>query len=1065
MIAETFIKKPVTAIVISIVIVLVGIISMLQLPVAQYPDITPPTVTVSGNFTGADAQTVEQTTTTAIETQINGTPGMTYMSSNSTASGQSTVNVNFEIGTDVNIAALDVQNRVSVAQPSLPDAVKRLGLTVRKRNPSIMMALALYSPNGTHDATFIGNYANIYLKDALQRVKGVGDIVSRADDFGMRIWLNPDKLASLEMTTTDVTAALAEQNLQVAAGTVGGNPQPQTQSFEYSVLTNSRINTKEQFESIIVRTQPSTGTLVYLKDIARVELGKFDYGSNAYVDGKPAAFVLVYQAPGANALDTYEGVTKALTELKKSFPKDIDYAVPLETVTVVKVSIREVLHTLLEALVLVVLVVFLFLQNWRATLIPVLAIPVSLIGTFIFFIPFGFTINTLTLFAFVLAIGIVVDDAIVVVEAVQHYIDHNKLSPKEATKRAMKDISAPVIAIALILAAVFVPVGFIPGIVGRLYQQFAITIAVSVIISAFVALSLTPALCMLLLKPSKDENAKKNVLDKFFAWFNGGFAKLNRSYTRGVAKWIRFTPMVLIMLICLFVGLFFMFKSKPSGFIPSEDEGRLYVTYEMPEASSTTRSKNMLLEIMHRVQSVPGVRTVGGLAGLNILSFSNKSNVGTMFVNLQPWDDRTSKEMQLQSIIGEIQKRTGDIKEARIMAIAPPAIPGLGQTAGFTFELQQTTSTDNIQEFESVARKFLAEVNQRPEIGLAYTFFTTHTPSYQVTLDKEKAKKLGVSVADVYGTMSTLLGSSYINDFNLYGRNFRVMAQADSSFRSSIEELGKFYVRNSQGSMIPLNSLVTTKVIESPSLISHYNIYRAIEINGSPKPGYSSGQAITALKEVAAKSLPVGYGYEFSGLSREEIAAGDSTMIIFGISIIFVFLFLAALYESWSIPFSVLFAVPIGAFGSILTLLLLPKLTNNVYAQIGLITLIGLAAKNAILIVEFAKERVDQGVEIVAATLQAVNLRLRPIIMTSLAFILGVLPLAFASGAAAESRKTIGWTVFGGMLSATTLAIFVVPVLFVLITKISYGRKVKRLQEEHRQVEDVDKIIIEEGRD
>jgi HAE1 family hydrophobic/amphiphilic exporter-1 len=508
-----------------------------------------------------------------------------------------------------------------------------------------------------------------------------------------------------------------------------------------------------------------------------------------------------------------------------------------------------------------------------------------------------------------------------------------------------------------------------------------------------------------------------------------------------------------------------MFKAKPSGFIPSEDEGRLYVTYELPEAASTTRSKNMLLEIMSRVQSVPGVRTVGGLAGLNILSFSNKSNVGTMFVNLKPWDDRKSKEMQLQNIITEVQKRTADIKEARIMAIAPPAIPGLGQTAGFTFELQQTTSTDNIQQFENVARSFLAEVNKRPEIGMAYTFFTTHTPSYQVTLDKEKAKKLGVSVADVYGTMSTLLGSSYINDFNLYGRNFRVMAQADSSFRSSIEELGKFYVRNSQGSMIPLNSLVSTKVIESPSLISHYNIYRSVEINGSPKPGYSSGQAITALKEVAASSLPVGYGYEFSGLSREEIAAGDSTLIIFGISIIFVFLFLAALYESWSIPFSVLFAVPIGAFGSILTLLLLPNLTNNVYAQIGLITLIGLAAKNAILIVEFAKERVDHGVEIVAATLQAVNLRLRPIIMTSLAFILGVLPLAFASGAAAESRKTIGWTVFGGMLAATTLAIFVVPVLFVLITKISYGRKVKRLAEEHKQIEDVDKTIIEQGRD
>jgi hydrophobic/amphiphilic exporter-1 (mainly G- bacteria), HAE1 family len=1063
MIADTFIKKPVTAIVISIVIVLVGLIAMTILPVAQYPNITPPTVTVSGNFIGADAQTVEQTTTTAIETQINGTPGMTYMSSNSTSSGQSSINVNFEIGTDVNIAALDVQNRVSVAQPALPDAVKRLGLTVRKRNPSIMVALALYSPNGTHDATFIGNYANIYLKDALQRVKGVGDIISRSDDFGMRIWLNPGKLASLEMTTTDVLSALTEQNLQVAAGTVGGNPQPQTQSFEYSVLTNSRINTKEQFENIIVRTVPSTGTIVYLKDIARVELGKFDYGTNAYVNGKPAAFVLIYQAPGANALETFDGLNKALAELKKSFPKDIDYVMPLETVTVVKVSIEEVLHTLIEALLLVVLVVFLFLQNWRATLIPVLAIPVSLIGTFIFFIPFGFTINTLTLFAFVLAIGIVVDDAIVVVEAVQHYIDEGKLSPKEATKKAMKDISGPVIAIALILAAVFVPVGFIPGIVGRLYQQFAITIAVSVIISAFVALSLTPALCSIMLKPSKPATAKKNLLEKFFAWFNKGFGKFNRSYKNGVAKWIKFTPMVLIMMVCLFVGLFFMFKSKPSGFIPSEDEGRLYVTYELPEAASTSRSKEMLLNIMNRVQAVPGVRTVGGLAGLNIITFAGKSNVGTMFVLLKPWEDRKTKALQLQSIIAEIQKRTADIKEARIMAIAPPAIPGLGQTAGFTFELQQTTSTDNIQQFEAVARKFLAEVNQRPEIGGAYTFFGTHTPSYRVDVDKEKAKKMGVSVADIYGTMSTLLGSSYVNDFNLYGRNFRVVAQADSSFRSSISELGKYYVRNSQGSMIPMSSLVTTTVVESPSLITHYNIYRSVEINGSPKPGFSSGQAIKALEEVAAKSLPVGYSYEFSGLSREEISAGNSTTLIFGITIIFVFLFLAALYESWSIPFSVLLAVPIGAFGSILTLLLLPNLTNNIYAQIGLITLIGLAAKNAILIVEFAKERVDHGVEVVAATLEAVYLRLRPIVMTSLAFILGVLPLAFASGAAAESRKTIGWTVFGGMLAATTLAIFVVPVLFVLITKLSYGKKIKRLKAMQEQIEQVDKSILDEG--
>ena len=1037
------------AIVSSIVIVLVGLIALTTLPVAQYPDVTPPTVTISGNFTGADAQTVEQTTTTAIETQVNGVPGMSYMSSNSTSSGQSSINVVFDVGTDVNIAALDVQNRVSVAEPALPDVVKRLGLTVRKRQPSIMIALALYSPNGTHDSQFIGNFANIYLKDALQRVKGVGDIVSRADDFGMRIWLNPEKLAALRMTPGDITASLAEQNLQIAAGTVGGSPQPTTQSFEYSVLTNSRLNTKEQFEDIVVRSSPSEGSIVYLKDIARIELGKFDYNANAFVSGKPAAFVLIYQAPGANALDTYDGVMKALVEMKKTFPKDIDYVIPTETATVVRVSIEEVLHTFAEAMILVVIVVFLFLQNWRATLIPLLAIPVSLIGTFIFFIPFGFTINTLTLFAFVLAIGIVVDDAIVVVEAVQHNIDHHRMSAREATAKAMKEISGPVIAIALILAAVFVPVSFVPGIVGRLYQQFAITIAVSVLLSAFVALSLTPALCTIMLKPTKAADAKKNILEKFFDRFNKWFDRLSNSYTRGVSKWIKGTPYVMVMMVCLIVGLVFLFKNKPSGFIPVEDEGRLFVTYEMSEATSTTRNIAMIKDIMDRVSKIPEVRTVGGLAGLNIISFSNKSNVGTMFVNLKPWADRKGAEHHVQAVIKEIQKRTADIKEARVLAIAPPAIPGLGATSGFTFELQQTTSTDNIQQFEAVTKKFLGAVNQRPEIGMAYTFFNAKTPSYQIDVDRDKTKKLGVQVNDVFTTLSTLLGSTYVNDFNLYGRNFRVMVQADSTFRSNLDQINKFYVRNREGNMIPLSALVTSKVVENPALISHYNIYRSVEINGVPKPGFSSGQAINALKEVA-QTLPAGYGYEFSGMSSEEIKAGDSTTLIFAISIIFVFLFLAALYESWSIPFSVLFAVPIGAFGSILTLTFLPNLTNNIYAQIGLITLIGLAAKNAILIVEFAKERVDGGMPIVDATLDAVKLRLRPIIMTSLAFILGVLPLAFASGAAAESRKTIGWTVFGGMLAATSLAIFVVPVLFVAIEKFANKGKLRREARESR---------------
>jgi hydrophobic/amphiphilic exporter-1 (mainly G- bacteria), HAE1 family len=1060
MIADTFIKRPVTAIVVSIVIVLVGIISLINLPISQYPDISPPTVSISGNFTGADAQTVEQTTTTAIETQVNGTPGMTYMNSNSTSSGQSSITVNFEVGTDINIATLDVQNRVSVAEPTLPDAVKRLGLTVRKRNPSVMVALAFYSPNGTHDAKFIGNYVNLYVKDALTRVKGVGDVFSRADDFGMRIWLNPEKLAALGITPAEVNAALQEQNLQIAGGTVGGNPQPGTQTFEYSVLTNSRINTREQFENIIVRTRPADGSIVYLKDVARIELGRFDYGINSFAMGKPAAFLLVYQAPGANALETYEGITKTLEDLRKTFPKDIDFSIPLETVSVVKASINEVLHTLVEALILVVFVVFLFLQSWRATLICVLAIPVSLIGTFILFGPLGFTINTLTLFAFVLAIGIVVDDAIVVVEAVQHNIDHEKMSAREATQKAMKEISGPVIAIALILAAVFIPVGFIPGIVGRLYQQFAITIAVSVLISAFVALSLTPALCTLMLKPSKGENEKRNLLERFFASFNKWFGRVTNGYSRGVGAWIRRTPWVIGMLIVLFVGLFLLFQNKPSGFIPTEDEGRILVTYEMPEASSTTRSVAMLNDLVKRISDIPETRVVGGLAGLNIISFSNKSNAGTVFINLKPWDDRKGAGHHAQDVMNKIRAATADIKEARILVIAPPAIPGLGATSGFTFELQQTTSTDNIQQFEKVAGEFLGKLNQRPEIGAAYTFFNARTPSYQVDVNRDQAKKLGVQVSEIYQTLSTFLGSSYVNDFNLYGRNFRVMSQADSSFRSSLEGVEKFYVRNSKGNMIPLGSLITTKVIEAPAVISHYNIYRSVEINGAPKPGVSSGEAIKALEEVA-KTLPAGYGYEFSGMSREEIKAGSQQTIIFAISIVFVFLFLAALYESWSVPFSVLFAVPIGAFGSILTLTFIPSLSNNIYAQIGLITLIGLAAKNAILIVEFAKERVDKGIDVVHATIQAVGLRLRPIVMTSLAFILGVLPLAFASGAAAESRKTIGWTVFGGMIAATTLAIFVVPVLFVLITKLSYGKKLKQIQSERQAEHNVDQSIIE----
>ncbi|MEO9021601.1 MAG: multidrug efflux RND transporter permease subunit [Ginsengibacter sp.] len=1060
MIAETFIKRPVTAIVISIVIVLVGIISLLNLPVAKYPAISPPTVSVSGNFIGADARTVEQTTTTPMETQINGSPGMTYITSGSSSNGQSSINVIFDIGTDIDIATVDVQNRVNVALPTLPDQVKQLGVTVLKRNPSALAIFAFYSPHGTHNSSFIGNYVNIHIQDALKRVKGVGDIDSHGDDFSMRIWLNPEKLAALGLTPADINNAIKDQNLQIAPGSIGGLPQPGQQNFEYSVLTNSRLTTVDQFKNIIVRNNPATGNIVYMKDIARVELGKFNYAHNSTVNGMPATYLIVYQTPEANTLATYKGIINTLKELKKTFPSDMDYLIPSESVSVIQASIKEVVFTLLEALTLVVLVVFLFLQDWRATLIPVLAIPVSLIGTFTFFLIFNFTINTLTLFAFILAIGIVVDDAIIVVEAAQHYIDRYKLSAKEATRRAMQDISGPVVAIALILAAVFIPVGFIPGLVGRLYQQFAITIAVSVIISAFVALSLTPALCSLLLRPSKGEKDKKNFIEKFFFAFNSRFRKITNSYTRGVALWIRKTPYVLILLVGVFIALFILFAKKPTGFIPQEDEGSLMATYEMPEATSTERSFTMLKTIVARIKSIPEVSVVGGLAGFNFIQGSSKPNVGTMWIMLKPWDERKGKDQDEISIIKKIKKETADLKEANVLVIAPPPVPGLGRTAGFTFELEQTTSTDDIQKFSQVAKKFISELNKRPEIGSAFTFFTANTPSYQVDVDRDKARQLGVNVSDVYNTLSTLLGSTYVNQFTLYGRNFKVVTEADSTYRSSLSEIGKYYVRNDLGSMIPLSSLITSKVIEAPALISHYNVNRSIEINGSAKAGYSSGQAITALKETAAKFLPAGYGYEFSGMTREEISAGNKTGLIFGISIVFVFLFLAALYESWSVPFSVLFAVPIGALGSIIVLSLLPNISNNIYAQIGLITLIGLAAKNAILIVEFAKERVDSGMNLIKATIAAVRLRLRPIVMTSLAFIFGVLPLAFATGAAAESRKTIGWTVFGGMLAATSLAIFIVPVLYVFITRLAYGKKkLATLEasyhpEEHEELED-----------
>ncbi|SDS90172.1 hydrophobic/amphiphilic exporter-1, HAE1 family [Mucilaginibacter mallensis] len=1066
MIANTFIKRPVTAIVISVVLMIAGVICINNLAVDQYPNISPPSVSINGSYTGADAQTVEQTVATPIEEQVNGTPGMEYMQSTSTNSGGIGIRVTFNIGTNVQIAALNVQNRLGIAQPSLPAVVSKLGLTVRASNPDMLMLIAIYSPKKTHNITFLDNYTNTFIQDAILRVPGVGDVSARADQFSMRIWMNPDKMASYSLTPADVTAALNAQNVYVAAGSVGSPPQNSSQAFETGILVNGMLNKASDYKNIVVKTIPSTGALVYLKDVARVELGKFTFASNSFVDGNRCSIIQVYQSPGSNALQTADNVYNELNLLKKSFPADVNYIVPFESITIIRVSMEEVVGTLLKALGLVAIVVFLFLQNWRSTIIPIVAIPVSILSTFIFFIPLGFTINTLTMFGFVLAIGIVVDDAIIVVEAVQHYIDEQHMSPKEATYHAMKEISAPVIAIALILASVFVPVGFIPGIVGRLYQQFAITIAISVILSAFIALSLTPALCTLLLRPSHHQ--KRNWLDKFFDWFNNWFERITYKYSNGVKRGIKHSKFVVIILVCICIATVILFKNKPSGFVPTEDGGRLYITYSLPDASSTAQSVEVMEKLMKVVGSTKGILHYTASSGFNILNGGATSNSGSMFIMLTPWDQRTTKQTMMPGLLTVLKNRIAKagIKNANIVVIPPPPIRGIGIAAGFSMQIEEGSSTDDIHAFEKAVNKFVAAAKKVPATSTAFCYFSAHTPSYDLTVDREKCEKMGVNITDVFSTMQAYMGSLFVNNFTLYNRTYHVVVQADTSYRALVSDINKYYVRNQAGTMVPLSTLISYKPTVAPPLISHFNIFRSAEVDGAIPDGYSSGQSLDALKAIAAKTLPRGYTYEFSGLSYEEIKAGSITIYIFMFSIMFVFLFLAALYESWSVPFSVLLAVPISAFGAIVALTCLPPLTNNVYAQIGLITLIGLSAKNAILIVEFAKIRVDRGEELIQSTLEAVRLRLRPIIMTSLAFILGVLPLALATGAGGASRNTIGWTVLGGMIASSTISIFIVPVLFVIFTRVSYGKKqLAWLQAHHEELMEKAKKVEESNID
>ena len=1051
MIANTFIKRPVTAIVISLILVISGFISMLNIAVDQFPNISPPSVQIRGNYTGADAQTVEQTVATPIEEQVNGTPGMEYMQSTSSSSGGLGIQVTFNIGTNPYVSALNVQNRVGIAQPLLPAVVSKLGLTVRASNPDQLMLVAVYSPKGTHNITFLDNYTDIFIQEALLRVPGVGDIQAWGDQFAMRIWMDPQKMASYRITPSDVAGALNSQNVYVAAGAVGAPPQASTQAHEFSILVDGILNKATDYENIVVKTIPGTGRMVYLRDIARVELGKFTFSSNDFVDGKHCSFLMIYQTPGSNALKTADGVYAKLAELKTTFPSDVDYKVPFEAVTIIRVSMEEVVGTLLKALGLVALVVFLFLQNWRSTIIPVFAIPVSLLGALCFFIPLGFTINTLTMFGFVLAIGIVVDDAIIVVEAVQHYIDEQQMSAKEATYRAMKEISAPVVAIALILAAVFVPVGFIPGIVGRLYQQFAITIAISVILSAFVALSLTPALCTLLLKPH-DPRKKKNFVDRGFASFNRGFDRLISRYTHGVRRSIRYSWLIILLLLGICTGAFFLFRAKPSGFVPMEDGGRLFIGFQLADASSTAETVHVMEQIIKVVNSTPGILHYSAFSGFNILSHGNTSNGGSFFIMLQPWDERKTPELQWPGIKTVLDQKiaAAGIRNASVVVIQPPPIRGIGIAAGFAIQIEEGNSTDDVYTFEKNVQHFVAEAQKNPSTSTAFCYFSAHTPSFDLTVDRVKCQKLGVDISQVFMTMQAFMGSLFTNNFTLYNRTYHVVIQADTEYRAMIEDMNKYYVRNQADSMVPLSTLISYQASASPPLITHFNLFRSAEVDGSIPPGYSSGQSIADLRELAARYLPRGYTYDFSGLSYEEIKAGSMTVYIFTFCIVFVFLFLAALYESWSVPLAVMLAVPISAFGAILALWLAPTLTNNVYAQIGLITLIGLSAKNAILIVEFAKIRVDRGEDLILSTLAAVRLRIRPIIMTSLSFIFGVMPLVLATGAGGASRNTIGVTVLGGMIASSTLSIFIVPVLYVLLTRWSYGAKELAWLKAHR---------------
>jgi hydrophobe/amphiphile efflux-1 (HAE1) family protein len=1035
--ARFFIDRPIFAIVVALIISLAGIISLLNLPIAQYPDIVLPMINVTAAYLGASPDVVEQAVAQPIEQQVNGVEKMLYMDSQSASDGSYSLNVTFALGKDPDIATVQVQNRVSQAQGSLPSEVINTGVTVTKQNSDTLMYFALYSPKGTYDDLWLNNYGNINVVDVIKRVKGVGSVNVFASDFGMRLWLRPDKMARLGITTTDVYHAVQEQNVQAPAGQVGQYPAPKGQAFQFTVRVQGRLVEVSEFENIVVKAL-SDGSFVRVKDIARVELAARDYKFMGTLNGQPAAIFSVNLTPDASAVETSGLIRGELKQLASRFPPDVAYNIFTDNTVFVEESLKEVVKTFFEALFLVLIVVFLFLQSWRATLIPMLAVPVSLIGTFASYTLLGFSINTLTLFAMVLAIGIVVDDAIVVVEAVEHHMEQDRMSPKEATRKAMEEVSGPVVAIALVLSSVFVPVAFLGGIAGQLYKQFAVTVAISTVLSAIIALSLTPALCALLLKPHA-QGGKRALAGRFFAGFNEWFERMTARYTRAVRVSIRRSAIMLLTLAILAAAAFSLMNVVPGGFVPDEDQGYFFGTITLPEAASLERTKKATEQVDAIVRRIPGVEGTVTIVGYDMLSSTIKSNCALLVASLKPWAERSSTNKHIKPIMNLIYQDATKIPEAMTLVFNPPPIPGMGNTGGFQFMLQDRGG-GTPEALAQVSQQVLAAAKKRPQIGQIYSVFSVNTPSYQLDVDREKAKKLGIQVNDIFMALQTYLGGMLVNDFSRFGRTYKVTMQAEPGYRNDISAINFFYVRSASGDMVPLSTLLAPRMTSNAPTIERFNVYRTAQIGGGAASGYSSGQAMTAMEEVAAEVLPSGYAFEWAGMSKQEKESAGKAPIIFGLALVFVFLFLAALYESWAVPFAVLFAVPLGVFGALLAQWI-RGLDLDVYAQIGLILIIGLAAKNAILIVEFAKARRDKGMDLAESAAEAAQLRLRPILMTSFAFILGVVPLVIASGAGSASRHALGTSVFGGMIAATGLAIFIVPVLFVTVVKLAEKTK------------------------